>query len=186
MKSIYIVLTHTGTPFSRLIRRYTGDTYNHISIALKKDLSEMYSFGRLNPYIFFYGGFVVESPHQGTFKRFKQTIARILEVPVEEDAYENLIDSLAHFLMDRKQFHYNLRGVLKARKHINYQKNSRKFYCSQFVKYLLETSGIIPKDGLGEVAAPEDFAMIEGATTIYEGLLREYYTPSGVALPVGE
>ena len=186
MKKIFIVLTHTGTAFSRLIRRYTGDTYNHISIALKSDLSEMYSFGRLNPYIFFYGGFVVENPRHGTYKRFKQTIAKILEVPVEEAQYEALIEALAEFVMNKKHFHYNFRGLLKARKHINYQKNTHRFYCSQFVKYLLERSGILPQNSLGEVVTPEDFQLIEGATTVYEGLLREYGIHSCIPLSVGE
>ena len=49
-KKIYIVLTYSGTILSRIIRAYTGDEYSHVSIALDKDLEEMYSFGRLNPY----------------------------------------------------------------------------------------------------------------------------------------
>lgn len=169
-------MTQTGTPFSKLIKRYTGNTYNHISIALKSDLSEMYSFGRRNAYLFFYGGFVVESPTQGTFKRFKGTIAKIYELPVEEESYEELIDCLGRFLSERNAFHYNFRGILKARKKINYQKNTHCFYCSQFVQYLLENSHIIPKSWLGEVMVPEDFSHIPQATLIYEGLLRDYGT----------
>ena len=177
-------MTQTGTPFSKIIKRYTGNTYNHISLALHEDLSEMYSFGRRNAYIFFYGGFVIENPTQGTFKRFKGTIAKILSLSVDENAYENLIDCLGEFLTQRRRFHYNFRGILKARKKIDYQKNPRCFYCSQFVKYLLEKAEIIPKNLLGEVAAPEDFASIEGAKIIYEGLLREYRIPALLPLEV--
>ena len=96
MKKIYLVLTHTGTSLSELIRRHTGNTYNHISIALREDLNEMYSFGRLNPYIFFWGGFVIENPKQGTFKRFKKTIAKVLELPISDESYaiiENCIQT---------------------------------------------------------------------------------------------
>lgn len=43
MKQIYIVLTHTGTVLSRMIKMYTKGKFSHISIAFDKDLNEMYS-----------------------------------------------------------------------------------------------------------------------------------------------
>ena len=71
MKKIYIILTHTGTTLSKIIKNYTKDEFSHVSISLDKDLNEMYSFGRLNPYNPFWGGFVHEGINFGTFKRFK-------------------------------------------------------------------------------------------------------------------
>ena len=59
-KAIYILLTDTGTWFSRAIKLYTGAPYNHASIALDEELNELYSFGRkvyTNP---FSAGFVQE------------------------------------------------------------------------------------------------------------------------------
>lgn len=50
MKEIYIVLTHTGTALSRMIKWFTKDEFTHSSIALDAELKQMYSFGRLNPY----------------------------------------------------------------------------------------------------------------------------------------
>ena len=50
MKQIYIVLTHTGTALSTIIKYYTKDEFSHVSISLDEELEEMYSFGRLNPY----------------------------------------------------------------------------------------------------------------------------------------
>ena len=50
MKKIYIILTHTGTILSKIIKKYTKDEFSHVSISLDVDLKEMYSFGRLNPY----------------------------------------------------------------------------------------------------------------------------------------
>ncbi len=38
MKKIYIVLAHTGTLLSRIIRIRTGAEYTHSSIALDEDL----------------------------------------------------------------------------------------------------------------------------------------------------
>ena len=48
MKKIYIILTHTGTMLSKIIKKYTKDEFSHVSIALDKELNRMYSFGRLN------------------------------------------------------------------------------------------------------------------------------------------
>jgi len=50
MQKIYIVLTHTGTLLSNLIKLYTKNDYSHVSLAFDEDLNEMYSFGRLYTY----------------------------------------------------------------------------------------------------------------------------------------
>ena len=71
--TVYIVISQTGTALSRVLKFITGAKYNHASISLVPDLSKMYSFGRVNPYNPVHGGFVVESPHYGTFKRFSGT-----------------------------------------------------------------------------------------------------------------
>lgn len=60
MRSIYIVLTFTGTVLATIIKEYTRREFAHVSISLDKELEEMYSFGRLNPYNPFIGGFVHE------------------------------------------------------------------------------------------------------------------------------
>ena len=52
MKEIYLILTYTGTIPSKMIKMYTKYTYSHVSLSLDKDLSEMYSFARRNPYNF--------------------------------------------------------------------------------------------------------------------------------------
>ena len=81
-KKIYIVISQTGTMLSKIVRLYTGDTYNHASIALDKELRQMYSFGRINPYNPVIGGFVKESPNSGTFKRFYNTDIAIIELEI--------------------------------------------------------------------------------------------------------
>ena len=67
---IYIVLTYTGTVLSKIIKLYTHCEFSHVSISLDKNLEHMYSFGRLNPYNPFKGGFVQEPVDKGTFRRF--------------------------------------------------------------------------------------------------------------------
>ena len=77
---VYIVLTKTGTILSKIVRIIKGHKYTHVSISLDKELNEMYSFGRINPYNPFRGNFVHENINWGTFKRFKNTKCVILEM----------------------------------------------------------------------------------------------------------
>ena len=90
MKNVYIVLAHTGTIMSRIIRIFMKDEFSHVSISLDKELNKMYSFGRLNPYNAFVGGFVHEYINKGTFKRFKNTRASIYSLEITDEQYENI------------------------------------------------------------------------------------------------
>lgn len=38
MKKIYLILTHTGTILSKIIRTYTKDEFTHVSISLDNEL----------------------------------------------------------------------------------------------------------------------------------------------------
>ena len=46
------------------------------------------------------------------------------------------------------------------------------FYCAEFVKYLLEKSGI--ETNLPEIIKPEDFKKLKGVKKQYMGELRKY------------
>ena len=72
---VYVVVTQTGTVLSRILKAITHANYNHVSLSVDPTLRTMYSFGRKNAYNPFFGGFVMESPHFGTFKRFSETDA---------------------------------------------------------------------------------------------------------------
>lgn len=43
---LYIVVSQTGTYFSRLLRAVNREPYNHVSIGLEPELKRLYSFGR--------------------------------------------------------------------------------------------------------------------------------------------
>ena len=87
MKNIYIVLSQTGTMFSRALKFVTRAKYNHVSISLNESLDTMYSFGRLNAYNPFIGGFVEEGKNKGVFKRFQNTQAMVIELSISEHKY---------------------------------------------------------------------------------------------------
>ena len=135
-KQIFIVISQTGTVLSRILKRVTGAEYNHASLSLSPDLKKMYSFGRRHPYNPFWGGFVIESPHAGTFRRFSNTTAVILAVEITEERYAALETTLETMWARREQFSYNLLGLLLAFFRVLW-KRSDCYYCSEFVEEML-------------------------------------------------
>ena len=48
------------------------------------------------------------------------------------------------------------------------------FYCAEFVKYILKSSGISEVNELPQIIRPENFKELKGLRLEYEGLLRKY------------
>lgn len=172
-KQIYIVVSQTGTILSRFLKLVTSAEYNHVSISLVPDLQTMYSFGRRHPYNPFWGGFVVESPHAGTFKRFSETKVIVLSIAVSEEQYEAIRSKLNLMLSHRKTYHYNYLGLGLAAFHIYYRK-AKHYYCSEFVKELLARFNVQGSEQLAPIVQPIHFLTLPYAQTIYCGKLREY------------
>ena len=173
MKKIYIVLTHTGTTLSKIIKNYTNDEFSHVSISLDSELKEMYSFGRLNAYNPFWGGFVHEGINFGTFKRFKKTVCRIYALDVTVEQFNN-VKGIIEYIKHSKQLHnFNVIGLFAVgfNMRISFENS---FYCAEFVKYVLDKSEI--ENNLPEMIKPEDFKKMQGLNEIYEGPLRKYQT----------
>ena len=108
MKNIYIVLAHTGTLLSRIIKMKTGAEYTHSSISLDKNLDEMYSFGRKYSYIAFIGGFVKEGTSFGTYKRFYKTDVCIYELLVTNEQYRRIYEKIEYLKQHRKEYKFNI------------------------------------------------------------------------------
>lgn len=172
-KKIYIVVSQTGTLLSRILKHLTGARYNHSSISPYADLHLMYSFGRRHPYNPFWGGFVTESTRFGTFKRFSNTQAMVLELRVSAEQYEALCQTLRTMLAERKKYHYNYLGLglaaFRIRSHWEYH-----YYCSEFVKEMLLRHGIEPADCLPAITQPIHFLDIPDALPVYSGRLMDY------------
>lgn len=168
MKEIYIILSHSGTLLSRMVKLYTHKKYSHVSISLDKDINIMYSFGRLKAYNPFIGGFVQESARFGTFKRFKNAIARIYAMKVTDEQYRQIQINIEYFKEYGALYKFNMLGLISVvfNKKLN---RDRCFYCAEFVKYLMEKASI-SKD-LPYVIKPEDFTELPNIRIIYEGRL---------------
>ena len=176
MRKIYIVLTHTKTILSRLIKEFTKYEFSHVSISLDVELKEMYSFGRLNAYNPFWAGFVHEYINKGTFKRFYKTRTKIYSLTITDEQYENIKKIISFIKSERKKYKFNILGLVAAGLHRKIG-SDHSFYCAEFVKYVLEEANI--KTNLPEIVKPEDFKNLDNIEEIYCGLLRKYRVPMG-------
>lgn len=170
MKKIYIILTYTGTILSKIVKIYTKREYSHVSISLDQDLTKMYSFGRLNPYNPFIGGFVHEAVDKGTFKRFKKTKTKIYSLEIDEDKYEQLETIIKNIQSKKNLYKFNFIGLMAVALNVKI-KRERCFYCAEFVKYVLEQSQVL---SLPDIVKPEDFEKLQGISEVYRGSLIEY------------
>lgn len=171
-QKVYIVLSQTGTFLSRILKLYTRAPYNHSSIALSKDLDVMYSFGRLNPYNPFVGGFVQESHAFGTFKRFKNTRVMVIEADVTPEAYAGLCTHIRAMLNTRTEYHYNYLGLLLAAIRIHRAKRNC-YYCSEFVKAMAVQAGVEGAEAIPAIVKPMHLLRVPHRT-VYVGKLRDY------------
>jgi hypothetical protein len=179
MEKVFVVVTHTGTILSRIIKKITKNEYTHVSISLDEELNYMYSFGRLNPYNPFIGGFVHEGINFGTFKRFKATKASIYAIDVTSKQYLSAVANIRNIERNKEKYHFNVIGLIA----VAFKKKlapEKSFYCAEFVKYILNESGI--ENNLPEIVKPEDFKKLPNSKLIYKGKLRKYNKKSNIQM----
>ena len=171
MKRIYLILTYSGTILSRIIKIYTRDEFAHVSISLDEELNQMYSFGRLNPYNPFIGGFVHEGINIGTFKRFRKTQTAVYSIMISDEQYKKIKETIKLIRECPIAYKFNIIGLFGAGFNIRIHMR-HSFYCAEFVKYLLEKARV--KNNLPEIIKPEDFKRLDNIRLEYEGSLCEY------------
>lgn len=172
-QQIYLVISQTGTILSRVLKLITGAEYNHASVSLEPSLRRMYSFGRLNPYNPFFGGFVVESPRAGTFGRFSNTKAVVLSLRVDDDTYEKIDSFLKSMYERRRDYHYNYLGLVLAAFRLPYRQRNC-YYCSEFVREILTRFSIVGDGEFDPIVKPIHFLRLSDAREIFRGRLRRY------------
>jgi hypothetical protein len=171
--SVFILLTNTGTLFTKVIQSYTKAPYNHASISFDRELSELYSFGRKHPSNPFDGGFVREDIKTGTFSKYPETTCVIYELAITRREEEKMKRVLRFFIRSRGKFLYNLLGVIGValKEPVEF---SNSYFCSQFVAEILSRSGIKLWNKLPALVTPDDFRQNDRLELIYEGKLSQY------------
>ena len=175
---LYIVISQTGTMFSKIVRLFTRDPYNHSSISLNEDLTDMYSFGRKYARFPFPGGFIQECIGKKVFATHPNTTMIVYELTVTKEQYDKVIQIVREMRKQKNMYAYNLLGVIFVIFH-KYHPSHNKYYCSEFVKYILTESGIATAEELPVICKPMDFLKVNG-NKIYEGRMKNYNTYNGI------
>lgn len=141
MKTIYILLTRSGTLLSKLVYSVTGANYTHASLAFDEDLSCLYSSTRKNGYTMFPAGPSREYLDRGVF-RLRPDVPCAL----------------------------NVLGLILCGLHIRWRRR-RHYFCSQFVGEVLEKSGALELPKHSTLMHPNDYTTLQDLHCVYEGRL---------------
>ncbi|MDN4493559.1 hypothetical protein QYB95_08425 [Ureibacillus sp. BA0131] len=172
-KTVYILLTDTGTVLTKIIKWYTNAPYNHVSICFDDKLDEIYSFGRKRPLNPLIAGFVREDIYLGTYRYFDNTRCLLLKIEVSLSEYRRIRKVIQGFNHNKDLYSYNLLGLFGvAMQYPISQKN--KYFCSQFVAEVFEKSGLHFWDLPSALISPNHFLMHPRFELVYEGSLYEY------------
>lgn len=187
MKHIYIVFSSTPYRIGKLIRRATGEEYNHVSIALDERLTRMYSFARRYYRTPFLGGFVKESLSRYHVNG-EATHIRMCRLEVTDKQYSALEHKLEEMYARREHYLYNHLSAITAlfRKTV---KLRDAYTCVEFAVPMLQSFGIAVEPA--KYYTVGDLEKLLSGNVIYTGPIFEaaefdgvYYAKKPVAHPI--
>lgn len=168
MKKIYVILMHTHTIPSRIIKAVTKYEYSHVGISLEENCNTIYSFGRVNAHSILHAGFCIERRDGEFFKTFHRTECKIFEVSITEEQYEKVEKMLDYMVMNKKQYKYDYFGIIPRFLGIPVTLKNR-YVCSYFVALILAKAKIHRFNKKTCMVKPQDFSNIRKFHEIYKG-----------------
>lgn len=171
-RNVYLLLTDTGTLFTRMIKLYTKECLNHASISFDSELKEVYSFGRKRPRNPFIGGFVKEDVRS---ELFKNASCEIYVFNVTDIQYQNMLLLIKEIERNEQLYRYNLLGLFAIA--LN-KKLHRKhaFFCSHFVATVLQEGRLLDTTKHISMVTPQDLKQYASHRLVYRGNLQSYFS----------
>ncbi|MFD1737140.1 hypothetical protein ACFSCX_11310 [Bacillus salitolerans] len=184
-KTVYVLLTDTGSIFNKLIKWFTKAPYNHVSIVFDENLNEIYSFGRKYPRNPLIAGFIREDVYFGTYRYFYNTKCLLLKIDVTSKEFVHIRNVIQYFNNNKELYTYNWLGLVGVA--FRYPIHSRnKYFCSQFVAEVFEKSGLDLWNLPSTLVTPNDFLIHPRFQLVYEGRLYDYHLLDHVMLSIPE
>lgn len=173
MKKIYIILMHTRTVPSKLIKFFTKYEYSHVGIALDEKCDNIYSFGRKDVNSILNAGFTVENKDGEFFKKFNKTVCRIYEAEINDEQYHKVQEIINYMGQHSADYKYDFFGIIPRFFGIPVTQEN-KYVCSYFVADILKKSKIynFKKDVC--LIKPQDFEKLNILNEIYTGKYNLY------------
>lgn len=174
MKTIYVLLSRSGTVLSRLVRAATGDEYTHASIAFDEELSTLCSMARIHAAAPLPAALVRERPDAGYYGGHPNVACALVAVRVPDAGYALARGRLEAMLARQAQtgnraYRYSLLGLLACRAGREWTRPGQ-YFCSQLVAQLLLCAGAeLPKPP--SLMRPQDLAAVPGAVCVWRGTM---------------
>jgi len=166
--SIYVLLTDTGTVFTRTIRLFTGVQWNHASIAFDRSLRDTYSFGRRLAWNPLSGGFVKEDL---TGPLFRSATCALLRCPVTKPQYDCIRRTVLAMEQEAERYKYNLIGLFALPLNVAIERE-HAFFCTEFVASVLGRNGVPLCAKQASFVTPRDILQAPVLEPVYEGPLQ--------------
>lgn len=173
MRKIYILLMHTNTIPSKIVKLFTKYEYSHVAISLTEDCYTTYSFGRKSLYNILNGGLSIQNKDGKFFKRFNKTRCKIYELKVTDEQYETVEKILRDMKKNIDNYKYDFLGIIPRWFGIPVTFRN-KFVCSHFVAYVLEKARICNFGKEQCLVIPKNFENLSGLKEIYSGSYSTY------------
>ena len=170
---IYVVISRTPTSMGKIVRKFLKEEYNHASISLDKNLSQMYSFCRFsvsNPLV---GGIVRESAFTLNIGLEDDVPINVYRIPVTVKKYELISEFIYDVYNDDEIYYYNFLGaigVISNKKHAIY----KTYICTEFVMEALKQGGIKLTSLESYKITPTDICEVMSPFIFYNGNLKDY------------
>lgn len=168
--SIYFIFTDTGTNLSRMINYCTRQSLNHVSIAFDRELTEVYSFGRIQPKNPFSGGFVREDIHS---EFLRNSESEVYSFELMESESEKILKHIREIEADKGNYRYNFIGLIGVLLQIEIRRK-HAFFCSEFVATVVSDIDSIKLKKPTYFVTPSDIRSQIDMKLIYRGRLGDY------------
>lgn len=169
-RTVYILLSRSGTCFSRLIHLATEDDYTHASIGLEGPGGHFYSFARKDPRRMLPAGLIRERAGRGFFSLHPKTPCCLYELTVTEESYLLMRERLELMYARRNDYHYSVLGALACFFRLPWVRK-RYYFCSQFVAETLAESGAAQLDLAPAITRPVDLQGLGRLRKIHQGVI---------------
>lgn len=183
MKTIYILLTRSGTLLSKLVYAVTGASYTHASMAFDEELNCLYSSIRKNGYTMFPAGPSKEYLNKGVFRLRGDAPCALYALDVTDEAYVRARRRAEHMMARGELYRFNTLGLILCALHIRWQRR-RHYFCSQFVSEVLQKSGALDLPKPSTLMHPSDYAELPQLRCLYRGTLADL--PQRQSMEMGE
>ncbi len=174
-RTIFIVLTMSGTKFSRFLRLMARQKmeFIHVSLSLEENLDTLYSFGRKKLNMPWIAGYVEENPQKGVFKKYNP-MCEVLSLRISEDKYQKLVELISYVKNHSKEYKYNYLGLIYTYFKIPHRLHKR-FTCTEFIAWLLDSIDISPNiDKDVSLIVSNDYYFIPEIQSVYKGRMHSF------------